>query len=400
MTLYVYNTLTGNKERFEPLKAPAVNMFCCGPTVQDLMHIGHARTYIFYDILSRYLERIGFRVNFIMNVTDIDESLVDASDDTNMSLPDFVNRQISNYLEDFGVLRITSVNSFIKVSNYINEMIEQTSTLLKKGYAYASDGIIYFDTNRSKHFGELSHESRSRLRLRPVELAEGKKDLLDFALWRRAPREELAYQSPWGSGWPGWHIQDTAVTISMFGAQYDIHGGAYELIYPHHEAEIAQAEAITGIRPFVKYWIHCGLVKIDGKKMSKSEGNIIYARNAARKYGVDSLRLYMMSGRYRDDMNYKEDQLALVKEEYERMVDIISPYDEKKSDASTVSKLLQLFYGFLDNDMDIYGSASMIRKIFTTETAFGIPYTKNDMKRFLSEVSSVLGVDLVGSGRV
>ncbi len=303
--LVVFNTLTQKKEPFRSLRSGKVGMFVCGPTVQDFMHLGHARTYIFYDVVARFLTHLGYKVRFVLNITDIDERITAEAKRTGTP-PSALARKFSRYfVEDMAKLKADSVCRFEPVSKHVDEMIGQVSLLIKKRHAYVVGGWVYFDISTFPDFGKLSHQSPRELCLRPFELSLRKRNLLDFALWRPETLAEGKWDSPWGMGSPGWHIQDTAVTASLLGPQYDLHGGAYELIYPHHEAEIAEAESLTGLRPFVKYWVHTRFVNMKGEKMSKSTGNAYTVRDALRTYSVDQLRMFLLSHHYRKDMSLR-----------------------------------------------------------------------------------------------
>jgi cysteinyl-tRNA synthetase len=267
------------------------------------MHLGHARTYIFYDVVARLLKELGCEVDFLMNVTDIDERITSAAREEGTTPELLASRYSTAFKEDLNSLGVRSVTKFEHVSRRVNEAIGQVKALLRKGYAYESDGWVYFDTKMFPRFGRLSRQTREELALRPLELSTKKRNLTDFSLWRPEELIEGKWQSPWGLGSPGWHIQDTAVTFSSFGPQYDIHGGAYELIYPHHEAEIAQGESISGVSPMVKYWVHTHLLTMEGEKMSKSKGNVVSVRDALQKYSADELRFYFLLTHYRQDMD-------------------------------------------------------------------------------------------------
>ena len=249
---------------------------------------------------------------------------------------------------------MTSVTSFERVSDYVPVMIDQISMLVDAKFAYVADGVVYFDTSKFPDYGKLSHQSKSDLLLRPLELTPNKKNLLDFALWRPVILEEGKWDSPWGRGSPGWHIEDTAVSLTNFGPQYDIHGGAYELVYPHHEAEIAQGESLTGKKPLVRYWVHTGLVNLSGRKMSKSAGNTFLVRELLREYSADELRYYLLSWHYREDMEFSLPSLRRASREYAKAV-----VERSKAEGSPWSsspgetrQLLPPFYSAMDDDMD------------------------------------------------
>jgi len=304
-SLRLFNTMSGRKELFAPLVPGKVSMFVCGPTVQSLIHLGHARTNVFYDVLARYLTRLGYRVNYLMNVTDFDERITEAAAASGENPVAFARRYTNAFLDDMAALKCTSVSRFEPVSGHVKTMIGQVASLIEEGKAYVADGWVYFDTSKFRAFGRLSHQSRQELSLHPLELSLSKRHLSDFAVWRPEVLLEGMWKSPWGLGSPGWHIQDTAVTLTLLGPQYDIHGGAYELVYPHHEAEIAQGESLTGVRPMVKYWVHTHHVNMRGRKMSKSLGNVVSVRDALERYSVDELRFFLLGTHYRRDMDLK-----------------------------------------------------------------------------------------------
>jgi cysteinyl-tRNA synthetase len=265
--------------------------------------LGHARTYVFYDALARYLGHLGYDVTFLMNITDIDETITKAAHRENAEPLDFSRHMSVIFLEDLRRLKVMAVSRFEPVSKHIGEMVAQIQSLMEKGYAYKAGGWVYFDTSRFRRWGRLSHQSKRDLSLRPLELSPAKRNLTDFGLWRPEELVKGRWRSPFGLGSPGWHIQDTAVTLPIFGPQYDIHGGAFELIYPHHEAEIAQAESLTGVHPLVKYWVHTGLLNMEGHKMSKSLGNVVTVEDALKAYSSDELRFYFLSVHYRKEMD-------------------------------------------------------------------------------------------------
>ncbi len=280
-------------------------MFVCGPTVQDYMHLGHARTYVFYDVLARYLTHLGYKVHYVLNITDVDERITDEAEKKGKSPTALAQEHSKDFVDDMARLKADSVCEFEPVSAHINQMIKQVSLLVQKGNAYVVGRWVYFDVSTFPKFGELSHLDTRELSLRPLELSLRKRNLLDFALWRPETLIEGKWVSPWGTGSPGWHIQDVAVTSELLGPQYDIHGGAYELTYPHHEAEIAEGESLSGLKPFVRYWIHTRLVNMKGEKMSKSKGNVVTVRDALRSFSAEQLRVFLLGVHYRRDMDLK-----------------------------------------------------------------------------------------------
>jgi len=301
MPLRVYNSLSRRKEPFAASMDREVKFFVCGPIVYDYLHLGHARTYLAFDTIARYLKYSGYRMRYLMNVTDVAERVVQRAEELKRDPLDLARHYETAFLEDMQALGITSVDQYERASDYIPQMIAQVAGLVKNGVAYETETGVYFQVNKFPSFGELSGQSHEELGLRRLELCSSKRSPEDFSLWRKYEKG-LGWDSPWGYGRPGWHIEDTAVSMAHFGDTYDMHGGASELIFPHHEAEIAQAEALTGKVPFVRYWLHTGLLSVEGRKMSKSLGNVVRIRDAIKEYGVPTLRFYFASFHYRQPM--------------------------------------------------------------------------------------------------
>ena len=393
--LAIYNTMSARKERFEPMRQGEVSMFVCGPTVQGLMHMGHARTYIFYDLVARYLSHLGNRVKFIVNITDVDERISQLAQREGQSPMTVARRYERFFLEDMRRLKIDTVTSFERVSDYVPAAIRQVSVLMDKGYAYSVDGWVYFDTSSFRDFGKLSHLSKRELALRPLELSLKKKHLLDFSLWRPMMLVKGKWTSPWGMGSPGWHIQDTAITISKFGPQYDIHGGAYELIYPHHEAEIAQGESITGLKPLVKYWVHTKLVNTDGEKMSKSAGNIYAVRDALKRFDANEVRFSMLKHHYRDDIGLEDFESGV--REYRSLrsrVNRINVSATHRARTGTDSGFLSPFYSAMNDDFDTPAVTQWLES--TVESLEGSNQRQLALRlNSLAAVSEVLGLDFL-----
>ena len=322
-------------------------MFVCGPTVQSELHLGHARTYIFFDALARYLRHRGYDVFYLMNITDVDERISQAAAGRGEDPLKYASRMASLMMRDLESLNIRSISRFEPVSRHVDEAIRQVKILLEKGFAYEAAGWVYFDTTKFKRWGRLSHQSKKDLSLRPLELSPRKRSLNDFALWRPEVLIDGLWPSPWGVGSPGWHIQDTAVTIPILGAQYDIHGGAYELVYPHHEAEIAEAESVTGARPLVRHWVHTNLVKSEGLKMSKSLGNVVTVREALRRFTPDEIRLASLSIHYR-----RETDLSGLASARRRLRGMKNAARRFKDRAASVALPLTPFERALNDDFD------------------------------------------------
>ena len=371
-------------------------MFVCGPTIQDYIHVGHARTYVFYDLLSRYLRYLGFDVKFLLNITDVDESIVRGAKEKGARIDEFQTKFAGAFLEDLRALRIETVTNIERVSKYLPEMVRQVSGLLGAKKGYLADGSVYFDTTTFPDFGKLSHLKERELLMRPLEISRNKRNQHDFSLWRRTTDAEQQWSSPWGTGTPGWHIQDTAVSKTFFGPQYDIHGGARELIYPHHEAEIAQMESLTGIRPCVRYWVHTGLLTLRRAKMSKSEGNALYVRDVLSSHDSNALRLYLMGIHHTKDAEFSEHALKRWEERYWSMCGRFKALKNlvRARGPTTAESTLRPFLDSLSNDVESKSAIDYLAKILSQ--AVGDSDAKR-AARFYSAAktaSAILGVQL------
>ncbi len=394
--LKLFNTISERKETFESTMPGHVRMFVCGPTIQDYIHVGHARTYVFYDLLARYLKYLGYRVDFLLNITDIDESIVKGAKRERQTIRSFLKRNEEAFLSDMRGLRISTVNSFERVSRYLPVMIQQTAGLVRNGSAYIADGSVFFDVSKFHDFGKLSHQTRDQLALRPLEISPKKRNQIDFSLWRSTTSAEQRWRSPWGLGTPGWHIQDTAVTMANFGPQYDIHGGARELIYPHHESEVAQAEALTGLKPFVKYWVHTGLLTTDGKKMSKSEGNVYYVHDLLRKHDANALRLYFAGLHHRKDAEFDEGSINRIEERYWELrskAQVVRRRKSRKSSSDT--RLLQPFLRALDDDLNGSLATDCLAALINEGARESDAGRLGNFDGAIAAASKILGVGLV-----
>jgi cysteinyl-tRNA synthetase len=306
----IQSTMTGNKENFQPIHNNRINLFVCGPTVYDDSHIGHARTYIAFDVVARYLKYKGFSVFYLQNITDVDDKIIQRAAETGASPRSLAKRFEQRYREDMHALGVTNVNYYARATEHIPEIIGQIERLSELGFAYETESGIYFDESRFEDFGKLSHQNVEDLKKHRIEPDPTKRNPGDFSLWKkRQDGEEVTWDSPWGKGRPGWHIEDTAITETYFGAQYDIHGGAMDLIFPHHEAEIAQMEATSGKKPLVRYWMHTGFLNFKGEKMSKSLDNFTTIRDMLQNYEADAFRFFVLLAHYTSPIDFSEEAL-------------------------------------------------------------------------------------------
>ena len=294
----LYNTLTRQKETFEPIEPGKVKMYVCGPTVYNYIHIGNARPAINYDVVRRYFEYKGYEVIYVSNFTDVDDKLINRSKELNESVPDIADRYIKAFYEDVGALNVKKATSNPRVMNHMDEIIDFIKELVDEGYAYESDGDVYFRTRKFEGYGKLSHQSLDDLKVGArIEAGEQKEDALDFTLWKKAKPGEISWESPFGEGRPGWHIECSVMAFHELGKTIDIHAGGSDLQFPHHENEIAQSEAHNHA-PFANYWMHNGFINIDNEKMSKSLGNFILVHDIIKEVDPDVLRFFMISVHY------------------------------------------------------------------------------------------------------
>ena len=340
-----------------------MKIFVCGPTVYDSIHLGHARTYLVYDVLVRYLKLKGFDVILIVNITDLDDKVFDKAEWEGIPFKDLANRYTQEFITNLEKLKINSINAFHKASDYLNEIEYQIDHLIKKGCAYQVDGDIFFDVSSFPNYGLLSNQTHQELMLRRLNSNPKKRDQRDFFLWRSWIGKKPNFKNKFGIGRPGWHIEDTAISISIFKGGYDIHGGALDLVFPHHEAEIAQGESIISQHPFVRYWVHTGLLFLEGEKMSKSLGNIISLKDSLDQFDPDILRLYLLSRHYRETFNLKrnkikkfESQVTLIRNIVTRLTKRILGFKgiQNNLPIKTLFKNhINNFYASLENDLDI-----------------------------------------------
>ena len=315
----ILNTLTGKKDEFVPLNEGVVNMYVCGPTVYNFIHIGNTRPLCVFDTLRRYFEYCGYKVNFVQNFTDIDDKLINRAKEENTTVKELAEKYIVEYKKDAGGLNVREATVHPKATEHIDDIINLIKTLEDKGFAYSINGDVYFRTKEFKEYGKLSHMPLEDLEAGArINVNEQKNDPMDFALWKSAKEGEPYWQSPWGKGRPGWHIECSAMSRSILGETIDLHCGGQDLIFPHHENEIAQSECASG-KCFSRYWMHNGYINIDNKKMSKSLGNFFTAREVGEKFGYEPIRYIMISSHYRSPINYSVEIVEQAKASLSRL---------------------------------------------------------------------------------
>lgn len=397
----VYSTLFRDKENLETLNDNRINMFVCGPTVYDDAHIGHGRTYIAFDTIKRYLEHIGYAVFYLQNITDVDDKIINRANETNQSPVDIARKYEKRYIEDMHKLNVFGVNLFARATDHMAEIIDQIERLIDLGYAYETEDGVYFEIAKFPEFGKLSNRKPEELETHREIAKTTKRNHNDFALWKkRENSDEIAWDSPWGRGRPGWHIEDTAITEYYFGPQYDIHGGGLDLIFPHHEAEITQMEAVSGKAPMVRFWLHTGFLNVSGEKMSKSLNNFITIRELLEEVEADTFRFFVLSTHYRSPIDFSKDNLHQAAATLNRIRNYYLRVAEKAGEGSAESEFLnkykEKFYAAMDDD---FHTPKAIASIFNliNDTSFD-ELTEDDftaIKSFLDTVSDIFGICFV-----
>tara|TARA_B100001013_G_scaffold238669_2_gene147087 strand:- start:1357 stop:2760 length:1404 start_codon:yes stop_codon:yes gene_type:complete len=408
MVLKLFNTLGKKKEEFKPNQDNKVSIYCCGPTVYDFAHIGNFRTFLFEDIIIRYLKYKGYKIKFVMNITDVDDKTIAASIKNGKSLKEYTNKFTEEFFKDLDSLKITKATLYPKATDYIKEIEEYIKKLEKGGYAYQSDASYYFSISKFKEYGKLSginvDSSKTKSRLTNDEYS--KEEVQDFALWKAW--EENDGDAYWnnilGKGRPGWHIECSVMSTKILGKQIDIHAGGTDLIFPHHENEIAQSEAVSS-QQFVKYWIHSEHLIVEGKKMSKSEGNYFTLRNLLEKgYDQRAIRFLLISSHYRSQLNFTLDGINQAKENIDRIQETYSKIIDYKtkngrdSDLSKITKEAKIeFENAMDDDLDmpvalasIFGFVREINKYLDKEQI--LEENKLEITEYFKSINKILGV--------
>ena len=398
----IYNTMTREKQEFIPITPGEVKMYSCGPTVYDYFHIGNARPFIIFDTMRRYLEYTGYKVTFVQNFTDIDDKMINRANKEGITVKELGERFIDEYYKDAEALGIKRATIHPKATENIDAIIEVVKTLEEKGYAYNVNGNVYFRTKKFDEYGKLSHQPLEELEAGArIDIADEKEDPMDFALWKAQKPGEPAWESPWGLGRPGWHIECSAMVNKYLGASIDIHSGGKDLIFPHHENEVAQSECANGCN-FANYWMHNGYININNQKMSKSLGNFFTIRDITEKYKPEVVRFFMLSAHYRSPVNFSDDLMQQAQSAMERVYTCIESLnfllknalereanEEEKELLEALTKAKKRFCDAMDDDLN---TADAISAIFDIVSASNKTISKDgdNSKAVLESVLSAI----------
>ena len=403
----VYSTMTHQKEELK-VTNNKIKLFVCGPTVYDYSHIGHARTYISFDVIVRYLKHEGYSVFYLQNITDIDDKIIKRAKENNEDPLELSHRFEKEYLKDMETLNVSNVNFYARATEHMNEIINQIQDLIDKGYAYDTETGVYFDVSKFEDFGKLSNRNLDDLQNTRIQIDSTKKDPKDFALWKKQD-EQPYWESPWGNGRPGWHIEDTAITEAYFGPQYDIHGGGLDLIFPHHDAEIAQMEASSGKEPLVEYWMHTGFLNVSGEKMSKSLGNFITIKELLEIVTPEVYRFFVLSTHYRSPIDFSEDTLKQAENSLKRIqntgkIIIDKLTEDNLPEGKVLDEDLELFkeefFNAMNNDFNtpialsnLFDFTHKINKAISSNEVSR--NTLNNIVETFKDIESILGFDII-----
>lgn len=410
MSIKIYNTISRTKEEFEPLEPRKVKMYVCGPTVYNHIHIGNARPAIFFDVVRRYLEYRGYQVQYVLNFTDVDDKIIKVAGEMGMSAQEVSEMFIHSYHEYTDQLGVKRACAYPKVTENMDEIIQFIEKLISKGLAYEADGDVYYHTQKFESYGKLSHQRTAEL-LEGVriDVDEKKESALDFALWKKNKANEICWESPWGLGRPGWHIECSAMIKKYLGDTIDIHGGGIDLSFPHHENEIAQTEGLTE-KPLAKYWMHNALLMINDQKMSKSLGNFVRVNDVLAKHPAPVVRFFMLSAHYRSPLNFSSELLEQAQNGYDRLKNTLSSLEHRletvsengsEQTKSTIQRWKDKFIEVMDDDFNTANAVSVLFELSREANSYlrQEELTMEGMSAYKSlilEFAEILGLDLVG----
>ena len=392
----VFNTLTGKKEDFHP-HSEVVTMYVCGITAYDECHIGHAMSYIVFDVIKRYLRFKGYEVKHVQNFTDIDDKIIERANQLGMPPAELAGKYADRYFANMDALNVGRADIYPRVTEEIPKIIEIIQGLLAKGYAYESEGSVYFRVRNFPDYGKLSHRKLDEMIPKDTYCERDKEYPLDFALWKASKPGEPFWESPWGKGRPGWHIECSTMALKYLGNTIDIHGGGQDLIFPHHENEIAQSESLTGEAPFTRYWMHNGLMQLEKEKMSKSTGNLVCVEDILARFSSDALRLFVLSSHYRGPLAYSEEALEANERGVERLRSALNQKGNGEEGAATLDTgpLKGKFVEAMDNDFDTPQAIAVLFEL-AKEINRGVERGTNiaEARNTLQELAGILGLTL------
>lgn len=408
MAIRIYNTLTRRVESFQPLEKGKVSIYVCGPTVYDYSHIGHARAYIAFDVIVRYLRFRGFNVKYVLNITNVEDKIINRAREEHVDPVTLAHKFETIFFEDMTNLGVLDSDLYPRVSDHINDIIEMVQSLIRKNVGYEVEGNVYFDVVRFPDYGKLSQQSLNGIKSGArVDIDENKRNPADFVLWKKAKEDEISWDSPWGKGRPGWHIECSTMAYQYLGAQFDIHGGGRDLIFPHHENEIAQSEAYTDKKPVVKYWMHVGLLTINGQKMSKSLGNYISIGDLLKRYSADVLRLFVISTHYRRPINFTEKKLESTQQSLTRIrgtvnnlrerIDALSDIEGMNIQGDVIRQQIQTvmteFMEMMDDDFNTPRALAVFHRLIQIgNKALVDNMNKSVLARIIKSIEDVTGL--------
>lgn len=397
--MQVYNTLSRKKEDFQPRDGKKIHMFVCGPTVYDYTQFGNAKTFVQMDIIARSLSFLGYDVNYLQNITDIDDKIIARAQELGVGWKELTKKFTNAFLSDMERLNITSVQKYASATEFIDDIIKQVQKLLDKDYAYQIEDGIYFEVAKFKDYGKLSRRQNVKEddALSRIDENKAKRGWNDFCLWKFSKPDEPTWQAPFGDGRPGWHIEDTAITEHFFGPQYDIHGGAVDLIFPHHEAEITQMEAASGEKPIVRYWLHGGFLNVTGTRMGKSKGNFVTIREVFDKgYSANAVRMLFAQAHYRSPLDFSWEILDAASERvarWQHIVDLVWQEDKATNTDFEAQTHIEQVKHALENDFDMPQVLSHLDKALSAVN--DLSFTKVELVKLVEVVTMVLGIDLL-----
>ncbi|WP_224797994.1 cysteine--tRNA ligase [Idiomarina abyssalis] len=395
MALTVFNTLTRKKQSFEPIKPGHVGIYVCGVTTYDYCHIGHARTYVAFDIVVRYLRKLGYDVKYVRNITDLDDKIIKRAAEKGEDFHQVTERFIGEMHKDFDALNLVRPDIEPRVTSHMDEIIQMIESLIENGNAYeAGNGDVLFDVSTFNDYGKLSRQDLEQLQAGSrVDVDAAKQDPLDFVLWKAAKPGEPSWSSPWGEGRPGWHIECSAMNKKHLGTTFDIHGGGSDLSFPHHENEIAQS-CCANHSEYVKYWMHSGMVQVDNEKMSKSLGNFFTIRSVLEQYDAETVRYFLLSSHYRSQLNYTQENLDQAHSALERLYTSLRDITPQTADEELRSKYWQSFQQAMDDDLNAPEAMSVLFEVAReiNRNRESAPDTAAQLAHVLIELAEVMGL--------